>query len=84
MVKTLNLNTDIPVDRELRIVLPPDVPIGPAEIVLVVASSSPAPARTLGTLLHSEYFGMWRDRTDITDSLEFAQGLRDACWKRSV
>ena len=33
---------------------------------------------------HSEFFGMWRDRTDITDSAQFARDLRSEGWKRSA
>ena len=83
MVKTLNLNADIPASRELHITLPADVPLGPAEIVLVVSSSAPSTPPTLGALLNSEFFGMWRDRADITDSFAFARDLRSQGWRRS-
>jgi len=84
MVRTVNLNTEIPADRKLHISLPPDVPPGPAEIVLVVSSSADSAPSTLGELLDSEFFGMWRDRADITDSFEFARDLRSRGWKRSA
>ena len=84
MVKTVNLSTDIPANRELRITLPADVPVGPAEIVLVVSSSNRAIGRTLGDFGRSEFFGMWRDRSDITDSAQFARDLRSEGWKRSA
>jgi hypothetical protein len=84
MVKTLNLNTNIPADRKLHITLPADVPPGPAEIVLVVSSAAASAPSTLGELLDSEFFGMWRDRADITDSFEFARDLRSQGWKRSA
>ena len=82
MVRTVNLTTDIPPNREVRVTLPADVPTGPAEIVVVVASRAGSPARTLGDLLRSEFFGMWRDRTDIDDSAEFARRLRVEAWSR--
>ena len=82
MVKTLNLTTEIPPNREVRLTLPEDVPIGPAEIVIVVASHAHNVARTLSDLVRSEFFGMWRDRTDIGDSVEFARRLRRAAWER--
>ena len=84
MVKTLNLTAEIPSNRELRITLPADVPTGPAEIVVVVSSPAGSSARTLGDLASSEFFGMWRDRPDITDSSEFARQLRSEGWKRSA
>jgi hypothetical protein len=84
MIRTISLNADIPGDRELRIALPPDVPAGPAEIVLVVSPSASTDARTLGDLVRSEFFGMWRDRADITVSTQFARDLRSEAWRRSV
>jgi hypothetical protein len=82
VVRTVNLNADIPPDRELRITLPADVPVGPAEIVLVVSTSDRSSGQTLGDFEHSEFFGMWRDRSDIVDSVQFARGLRSDGWKR--
>ena len=43
--------------------------------------------RTTGTLtveelLNSGLVGIWKDRTDIGDSLEFARKLREQSWKR--
>ena len=86
MVRTLNVKADIPANRELdlHIVLPSDVPLGPAEIVLVVSSAEAAKSSTLGDLLNSEFFGMWRDRTDIPNSIDFARELRSEGWKRSA
>ena len=78
MVKTVTLNTDIPASRELRITLPADVPTGSAKLVITVSPSGSPPHSTFGDLLNSEIFGMWRDRADIEDSLEFAQKLRSA------
>jgi hypothetical protein len=84
VVRTVNLNADIPPNRELRITLPSDVPVGPAEIVLVVSSPDRVSGRTLGDFKNSEFFGMWRDRSDITDSVQFARGLRSEGWRRSA
>jgi hypothetical protein len=82
MFRTINLTTDIPPDREVRIKLPDDVPPGLAEIVVIVASRAPTTGHTLGDLARSEFFGMWRDRTDIGDSVEFARRLRTEAWSR--
>jgi hypothetical protein len=38
---------------------------------------------TLGELLESEFFGMWKDREDITDSAAYARHLRETAWRRS-
>lgn len=82
MAKTLNLNAEIPPNRELRITLPSDVPPGPAEIVLIVSPSIPTGGSTLGALAGSDFLGLWKDRQDLTES--FAQSLRSEGWKRSV
>ena len=82
MVETLNLSAEIPLNRELHIALPNDVPTGPAEVVLVVSSSTRPSDATLGALAGSDFFGIWEDRPDITDS--FAQTLRSEGWKRSA
>jgi hypothetical protein len=82
MVKTVTFNTEIPADRQLRITLPADVPAGSAAVVVTVCSPGPSTASTFGDLLNSEFFGMWRDRADIEDTLQFAQKLRSEGWKR--
>ena len=84
MVKTINITADVPPNREVRLTLPADVPVGPAEIVVVVASRAVAPARTLGDLARSEFFGMWRDRPDLEDSIAFARRLRAEAWSRAA
>ena len=84
MVRTVNLNAEIPASRELHITLPADFPIGPAEMVLVVSSPAPAGTGTLGDFVKSEFFGMWADRTDIGDSAQFARHVRTEGWKRSA
>jgi len=43
MVKTITLQVDVSGDRVLHIPLPPDVPDGPMEVVLVIAPSPPSP-----------------------------------------
>jgi hypothetical protein len=86
MVRTINVKADIPANRELdlHITLPADVPQGPADIVLVVASTAGSEFLKAGDLLDSDLFGMWRDRSDILDSIDFARTLRIEGWKRSA
>jgi hypothetical protein len=79
---TVTLTTDIPANREVKLTLPSEVPTGPVQIVLTIEPVPSRPAKTLGDLLDSEYFGMWRDRTDITDSAAFARDLRERAWRR--
>ncbi len=82
MMKTITLTTDIPADREVTLTLPSDVPLGPADIVVVVAPRTNPEGRTFGDLLNSDYFGIWQDRTDIDDSAAFARNLRETAWRR--
>jgi len=83
VVKTVTLNADIPASRELRITLPADVPTGSASIVIVVSPTGSSTSSTFDDLLKSEFLGMWRDRADISDSVEFARKLRSQEWNTS-
>ena len=83
MLKVFNFTTDVQSDRQIHLTLPSDVPTGLTEIVVVVSPQASTRAHTLGELLHSEFFGMWRDREDISDSAEFARRLREEAWSRS-
>jgi hypothetical protein len=61
------------------------MPTGTAKISIVVAEHEiNGHISTLGELLNSELFGLWHDRTDITDSVEFARQLRRDAWQRTV
>jgi hypothetical protein len=52
MVKTMTLRLEMPSDRKLQITLPPDVPEGPLDVVVVIAAGqSTAPT--------SEIAGRW-------------------------
>ena len=84
MVKTVTLNADIPASRELRITLPADVPTGSASIVIIVSPTESSTSSTFDDLLKSEFLGMWRDRADISDSVEFARKLRSQGWNNSL
>ncbi len=82
MVKTYTLNAEVLPNREVHVTLPPDAPIGPADVVVIVVPKEAPPVRTLGDLAASEFIGMWRDRTDIEDSAAFARRLREEAWSR--
>jgi hypothetical protein len=83
MLKTITITTEITPDREVHLTLPDDTPLGPAEIVVVVAPATSHMGQTFGDLLNSEFFGMWRDRDDIADSAAFARQLRADGWIRA-
>lgn len=71
MVKTLALRIEIPPGREINIKVPDEIPLGPAEVIVVIASpeAPPEPAGTAGDMLRSPLFGLWSDRDDIGDSV---------------
>jgi hypothetical protein len=76
-MQTVTCKVVIPADRRLHITVPEDVPPGPAEVVLVIAPEVPAKkGLTAGDLLRSPLCGVWKDRVDISDSIEFARSLR--------
>lgn len=54
---------------------PEKKPVEPVEPDLGYDPSKPL--MTLGDLLKSDVVGMWEDRTDIGDSVEWARKLRD-------
>ena len=83
-MKTIACKVVIPSDRQLHLVVPEDVPPGPAEVVLVIAPDiQPEKGLTAGDLRRSPLCGIWKDRTDIGDSLAYARKLRTKAERRS-
>jgi hypothetical protein len=82
-MKTITCKVVIPSDRQLRLVVPEDIPPGPAEVVLVIAPDiQPKKGLTAGDLLRSPLCGIWKDRTAIGDSLAYARKLRTEAERR--
>jgi hypothetical protein len=76
-MKTIACKVVIPSDRQLKITVREDVPRGPAEVLVVIVPDAVAEkGGTAGDLLRSPLFGLWKDRTDIGDSVEYARNLR--------
>ena len=80
---TSSVTTDSEVmpDHTLMVHVPDDFPTGPVSVTI-----TPKTARKRSTaqdLLNSDIVGMWADRTDITDSTEFARELRRKAWSRA-
>jgi hypothetical protein len=83
-MKTIACKVVIPSDRQLHLAVPEDVPPGPAEVVLVIAPDiQPKKGLTAGDLLRSPLWGIWKDRMDIGNSLEYARKLRTEAERRS-
>jgi hypothetical protein len=60
-------------DRKLEIELPEDTPIGEVEVEIRPSELTGIPA---SDLLNSDLVGIWADRKDINDTIEFARSLR--------
>lgn len=82
-MKTIACKVVIPANRQLHLAIPEDVPPGPAEVVLVIVPEAlPEKGLTAGDILRSPLCGLWKDRTDIGDSIEYAHKLRMAAERR--
>lgn len=84
MARTLSGEVKVQPDHVVRITLPEDVSVETVKYTITVPDEETADAGTFGDFAHSEFFGMWKDRTDIKDSVEFARELRDRAWRRSA
>jgi len=85
MDRTVTLQVDIPQNHTVCIPLPEDLPVGLAELWVVVrpVPTSPAlPAGTAAEMAQSPLFGLWSDRGDIADSLTYARRLRALAERR--
>ena len=85
MVSTVSAQITVTPDRTLRLTLPSSVPIGPAEVIVIVAPikmTEPA-GGTASELAASSLFGLWRDRSDLPDSVTYARQLRAQAERRT-
>ncbi len=64
---------------ELQIEFPSDLPPGPVEVEIRLPEVQ---GLTSEEILASDFVGMWEDRTDIGDSVEYAQELRRRASRR--
>jgi len=55
---------------------PVDLPVNRALTLTVESAISPADSITGVELARSAFAGLWKDRTDIGDTLEFVRNLR--------
>ena len=86
MTRTIVVRADILPDRKLRIPVPEDVPVGPAEIVLTInptREKSSGPKGTAIEMVNSPLFGIWADRGDMGDSVAYARQLRVQAERRT-
>jgi len=75
-MKSATIRTIVPTDHRLVVQVPEEVPAGPAEVIVRSVEAVSVAQGTAADLLASGLFGIWKNRTDITDSIEFARELR--------
>ena len=82
-MKTYNFKKKIPKNRKIELELPEDAPTGDVELVLVVSPEKERSSESnVQEILNSGLVGIWKDRKDITDSVEYAHELRRKAEKR--
>jgi hypothetical protein len=81
-MKSATVKAIIPPDHRLVVEVPPELPAGPAEVVVRVAEPVARARGTGDDLLASGLFGIWKDRSDIDDSVEFARSIRQHAERR--
>lgn len=52
------------------------------EVLLLFTPPSKRPRLTARQLLNSELIGLWKNRADITDSIQYARQLREQAQRR--
>jgi hypothetical protein len=62
---------------------PVDLPQGKTLKLQVFTDAEEISGGTFGDFLNSGLVGIWKDRTDIGDSVEFARKLREQAQRRS-
>ena len=81
-MKSATIRAIIPPDHRLVVDVPAEIPAGPAEITVRAAELETRMRGTGADLLVSGLFGIWKDRTDIGDGIEFARQLRQQAERR--
>ncbi|MBI4517297.1 MAG: hypothetical protein HY699_15940 [Deltaproteobacteria bacterium] len=81
-MKSATVKAIIPPDHRLVVELPPELPAGPAEVVVRVLDTAAEKSGPGDELLASGLFGIWKDRSDIDDSVEFARLIRQRAERR--
>lgn len=82
MTRTISMQVDVPPDRRLLIPVPQDVPVGPAQVIIIIELDQTALAGTAAEMVSSPLFGLWAGRNDIDDSLTYARQLRAQAERR--
>ncbi len=76
MTRTISMQVDVPPDHRLLIPVPKNIPVGPAQVIIIIGLDRKRPAGTATEMVSSPLFGLWARRNDIDDSLAYARQLR--------
>ncbi|MBZ0291798.1 MAG: hypothetical protein K8L99_04450 [Anaerolineae bacterium] len=76
---TIILNGVITAEGKLELEIPPGLPAGPVEVEI-----RPQELRGISAkeILAADFVGMWKDRSDLDDSVEYARQLRKRASRR--
>jgi hypothetical protein len=66
-------------EGELIVEFPSDLPPGPVEVEIHLPETKGLSSQEI---LESDFVGMWEDRTDIGDSVDYARKLRRQALRR--
>ena len=81
VVNSVHFRKTLDNDGELRLTGLPGKKGEEAEVIVIFQRAAPE-GMTLGDLLRSDIVGLWKDRTEIGDSVEFARELRKRVQRR--
>jgi len=90
MSHTIHFDMKISKGRKVELILPPEVPLGDAELTVVVVpkkstrgAAAPAIDQEYSPLSDLEgIIGLWGNREGLTDPAACARELRDNAWRR--
>lgn len=77
---SITLSGIITSDKKLLVDLPSELPAGPVEIEI---RSAQVEGITLKEILDSDLVGIWAERDNIDNAIEFAEKLRHQASRRS-
>jgi hypothetical protein len=85
-MNAIRIHTTVEQDGEIHVANLPLKKGQHIEVILLAENTSDSPTEFLTAqgLLESEIVGMWRDRSDIADSPDYARQLREQAQRREL
>jgi hypothetical protein len=81
MIRTIKARGEIRSDHTITVIVPDDVPVGPADVTLTFEDETAPKIRTFGDLLDSGFVGMYADRDDLPRTNEEFRTWRKRLWE---